>query len=102
MLLTAAILGWLAALVLAVLRWRHVCRQDAPRVYQHTTATHTLPLSVRERYTAELYAADGTLESVRQLTSAPVTIHRPHGRGSATVYRRRDLHGRRAIYHAES
>lgn len=98
MLAAVAILGWLAALVLAILRWRHVCR---PRVYQPVTTTGTYPLPEAGLHAA-LYQADGTLESVRRLKGAPPpTIHRPHGRGPATVYRLCGLDGTRARYEAE-
>jgi hypothetical protein len=69
-LLALALIGWLAALVLGVQRYRHACPHDAP--------TRAVLLDHR-----------GAPESCRTLRgAAPPTYHRPHGKGIATVYRR--------------
>lgn len=101
MLLAVAILGWLAALVAGYLLWRR--SRPTPRAHQPVTTTGSLTLPVTDGPVAVLFAADGTLESVRQLKgAAPAVIHRPRGRQRATVYRYQGRDGNRVRYQAES
>lgn len=121
-----ALCGWLVALMAGVAWWR-ARRATAPALIAKppskpspetdARATEPAPDSATEpapdnpRVTvpsddgpqrAYLYAADGTLESVRRLRGhAPRAFTRGHGHDAVTVYTRQGQDASRVIYQAE-
>jgi hypothetical protein len=89
-----AVTGW----VLALIAWTILARALWPA----PPAVPRVGPFVDGRI-VELRAADGTLESVRQIRGSdpPAEIVRPHGRHATTTYKQVSRDGSRWIYSAE-
>ena len=96
LLLVLGAIGWGVAGALAVRLYRRR-RAEALAVAPSPPTAPDLG-----RFIAHLYAADGSLESQRQMRGTPpAMIYRPHGREPATRYRLRRCNRHIAEYEVE-